>query len=350
MKKFILAPLTVVFAALVFIVPLSKAADTAGVKIQPAIVDDKVDPGQVFHTVLQVTNVGAAGETYYFDTRDIAGVSDSGQLQLQPADTQKTGYELSSWVSVSPSSVGVEPGQTKDVAVTVTVPQNAAAGAHYGAVYVLTHPPKISDVSGSAVGYGVGMILSLRVGGQAVEGMNIREFSTGRLIYGGPDVTFITKVENVGNVLIRPHGPLEIRDMFGRKVGSLIVNATGGVVLPHAIRQFQNSWTGDSLAFGRFDVIESLVYGENAQQTVSRYTSFWILPVKIIFPVLGGALVLIGLAYWLIRRQINKKLEEMGKVGGRSRGSKGMHTMLVVGVVLALLAILLLLVLFIFLA
>ena len=146
--------------------------------------------------------------------------------------------------------------------------------------------------------------------GEVFEEATMREFRTDRAIYNKPEVTFITRVENVGNVLVRPRGPLEITDCFGKRVATLRMNDAGSAVLPKQIRQFEILWEGEGLVFGRYQALLGLVYGEDARKNISAAVSFWVLPLNVIVPIigvgLGSILTLLILVKFHIRRQLKK--------------------------------------------
>ena len=75
-----------------------------GVKIQPALVEQSVDPGQTLNLSLQVTNLDASTKTYYFSTQDITSLSPSGQPVFSTS-SQLNQFGLSSWVVLSQKSV-----------------------------------------------------------------------------------------------------------------------------------------------------------------------------------------------------------------------------------------------------
>jgi hypothetical protein len=113
------------------------------------------------------------------------------------------------------------------------VPADASPGSHFGGVFFESKPPQ-SGSTGAAIGARVGTVISLRIAGEIVEEILLREFSTERFLYDAPPVGFVTKIENRGNTLARPQGGIEITDMFGKKIAEIDVNLAGGAV-PHPL-------------------------------------------------------------------------------------------------------------------
>jgi hypothetical protein len=142
----------------------------------------------------------------------------------------------------------------------------------------------------------------------------LREFSTGKIVYGEPIVDFKTRVANLGNVLIRPYGLIEISDMRGERVGVVKVNENANGVFPASDKEFEAVWEYDGFAFGRYQAVISLNYGDE-NKTISMPTSFWVLPLRPVLIVLGVGLAILLLLYFSIRSYVRRKLREMG--GGR---------------------------------
>lgn len=300
-----------------------RAQEATGLKVQPAIIEERVDPGQVFSSTLSAANLGSDTKTFYIIKRDISGISPTG-APIFAGEEEKTGFEVSSWIKVSQESITIAPGQTKKIPFSVEIPKDASSGGHFGGIF-LSLAPERPEETGIGIGYQVGTIISLQISGEIFEEAQIREFRTNRMIYSRPEVTFITRVENNGNVLVRPRGPLEITDFFEKKVATLRINDAGAAVLPKTTRQFETSWQGEGLAFGRYQAVMSLVYGQDERKTISRTLSFWILPLNIILPVAGGIFGLILLVFILVRLHIRRKLREIRKATENivSRNSSG---------------------------
>lgn len=334
--RFLIVFLLVLF---VFPVAVANAQNVAGIEITPGIIEEGADPGEVFTTEVSVTNVSDTTETYYLIKRDISGVRQGNVPVFAEEGQEVTGFELSEWVSLPDGPIDLDPGQQIRVPITITVPDDATPGSHFGGIFVSREPPRLRQI-GAGVGYDVGSIISIRISGDVVESARIRAFSTDRLIYSTPNVTFETRVENPGNVLIRPRGPLEVKNMFGDQVGLLIVNDDGGGVFPGTTRSFDVVWEDDGIGFGRYQAIVALGYGQGGgQATVDATVSFWILPLNIILPVLGAIAFLVLAIYIAVKIHINRAVRELStgrgrRVVARRRKDSGMSSLVLVAVAL----------------
>lgn len=303
-----------------FLLPLSFAYaqnNVAGIGISPATIEGGAIPGEIQTHTINVTNLSAVPQIYYLYLRDITGVEPGGVPIFAEENEIKTGYELTQWITLDTVEISVNPGEQKAIQVTISVPENATPGSHFGGVFVSMEPPRLRS-TGAAVGYEVANIISIRVAGDAVENAQIRSFATGNFIYGKPIVDFTARIENKGSVLVRPYGPLEIFNMFGKRVAMLTMNESKKGVFPLASEDFVITWEADGPGFGRYQAILSMVYGDQGRQaTISSTASFWILPMNIILPALGVLAFLLLTAYIFIKMYVNKTIRNIG--GGQRR-------------------------------
>jgi hypothetical protein len=282
-----------------------------GLQIKPAVVEDNVAPGETHEYSLTVTNLSGTTKTLYVLSQDIKGVDDQGRPIFAAQGGEVTGFELSSWISLPVTQFNLDAGASKTIPFSVRVPGNASPGSHFASVFFSDHATQ-PTTNGTGVGFNVGAIVSLRIAGDIVEEASLREFSTSKLIYPNANVDFSAKIDNSGNVLVQPTGVIEITNMFGKQVANIAVNTDQASVFPKADRTFTANWTGSGLSFGRYEVVGSFVYGTDERKTISGTTSFWVLPLVPIGIVLGGFLILVLAAYFMMRSYIRRKLRQMG--------------------------------------
>lgn len=286
-----------------------EAQGEAGLRISPSIIEDRIEPGDSFEGTLRVTNLEGTEREFFIIRRDISSIGPGGQpVFAEPGEI--TGYELSEWISLAQTSIVLNPNEEGTVNFVVTVPENASPGGHFGGIFLSAEAER-QRTTGAGVGYQVGTIMNFRIGGDIIEEAQVREFSTDNLLYGTANVKFDVSVENEGNVLIRPRGPIDIADMFGKKVATIRLNDSGAAVLPNSRRDFSISWEDEGFFFGRYEAIVALAYGEDVRKTASAATSFWVLPIQIILPVLGGLLLFVLLIYFGMRMYVRRRLEDM---------------------------------------
>lgn len=293
-------------------------AQQAGLSISPALIEETLDPGFEKKYSVEIKNINSDSDevTYYLSTRNIADVK-AGGIPVFAKDEEETGMELADWIELETKEITLAGGQNTTVNFTMRVPENAAPGSHFGGVFISVDPPEI-ERSGAAVGYQVANIVSIRVSGDVIEEASIRQFSTDKFLYGTKNVDFSVRIENRGNVLVRPYGPLEITNMLGQKIDSIIFNENQNSVFPGRSRDYSISWEGEGTGFGRYEAVISPVYGdEGAKKTISSTVTFWILPMSIIGPALGVLALLLLITFVSVRIYINRTLAQY--TSGRTR-------------------------------
>lgn len=298
----------------------------AGVSISPALIEETLDPGFVKEYSISIRNLESREQTYYLSTKNISDVLAGGVPVFADENTTPTGMELADWIQLGESSITLQPNEARDIPFVMNVPDTASPGSHFGGIFISVDAPEIQQ-SGAAVGFEVANIISIRVSGDVNEFASIRQFSTDKFLYGSQNVNFEIRVENSGNVLVRPTGPLEIYNMLGKKVDTITFNEEGSAIPPkfpnpvdpsqNGVRDFRLSWQGEGIGFGRYEAIVSAVYGnEGAIQTMSSTASFWVLPMNIIGPALGILAVILLVVFVVARIYINRTLARLS--GGTS--------------------------------
>lgn len=299
------------------LLPSSIINAQAGVSISPALIEETLDPGFVKDYAISIRNLESREQTYYLSTKNISDVREGGVPVFAESNDEITGMELADWITLTESTITLQPNEARDIPFTLNVPTNASPGSHFGGIFISVEAPEI-QTSGAAVGFEVANIISIRVSGDVNEFASIRQFSTDKFLYGSQNVRFEVRVENSGNVLVRPTGPLEIYNMLGKKVDTITFNEDVAGVFPGRTRDFVLDWQGEGVGFGRYEAIVSAVYGdEGSIQTMSSTASFWVLPMNIIGPALAVLAVILLLVFVVARIYINRTLARLS--GGSTR-------------------------------
>lgn len=309
-------------AFFIFAFPGQSLAEV-GIKASPLRIESLVEPGQVLTRLVKITNISDSYKTFYIYLMDFKAKGEAGEALLIPAGSEE-GPFLTSWIDAPTSGIEFAPGEEKQIPITFWVPEETGPGGYYGAIVFGPQPPKLDSEEGVilALTHQVGVLTLFHVLGDVVEEAWIRQFATDKNFYGTPfEVKFLTRIENLGNVHIKPAGVIEIKDIFGKKRDSLVINPTGANVLPNSIRRFENSWQGDS-GFGRYTASLVLSFGipvhEGGRgiQTISAQTSFWIIPWRIVIPLFLGLIFIAALFVLFLKfykgKAIKKALQEAG--------------------------------------
>jgi len=321
MKTKIIFLLSIVFSFLLFNFALA-----VGTTISPFRFDEMADPGQILERTIKVKNVSPNPTTYYFYIADFRASGELGEAELIVPGTME-GYSLASWVKITAEPLNLEPGQEKEIPFQIKIPDNASPGGYYGAIVAATTPPPAKGEGREkgaviTIGQQTASLVLLQIKGPVEEKAMVREFSSEKNFYSAPFlVKFKTRIQNLGNVHIKPVGFIEVRNIFGKSVARLDVNSNGANVLPRTFRIFQNEWNGD-FGFGKYTATLVLTYGTpvnmggQGNQSLFAETSFWIVPLKIVVPAVLGLIFFLILFIFFLRfykkAAVKKALTEFG--------------------------------------
>lgn len=301
-----------------FLVTEQVYAQGAGAKVIPATIEDAVDPGTVITEELVITNLNDEEKEYYLYVRNIRGV-ESGGVPIFADEGEITGFEISDWIELEKDRIIIPPNEEVTIPVSIVVPENATPGSHFGGIFVSVEAPRVREM-GAGVGYEVASIVSIRIQGDVIDDARIRSFSSDKLFYGEKDVSFVAKIENQGNILIRPYGPITITSMFGGKPVSFTVNENLAGVFPGTVRDLSFNWKEEGIGFGRYEAVLALVYdGEQGQKTIDASLVFWIFPSKIVIGVFVGLLLLVAIGYIGARMYVRRVVAMTASSGSGRR-------------------------------
>jgi len=330
-KRLFWVPCLLALCLMTLVSSVQAAPSETSIKLTPSIVESLVKPGDVFNRQIKVANVSGQEITLYAYLKDFkaAAEDDSGRAELIVPGTESGNY-ISSWIDITTEGITLSPGEEKGVPYAINIPSNVGPGGYYGAIVFGTEAPKSRPGeadTGAAIGISqqAASLILLQVEGIADERADVREFKTDKQFYSTPfDIKFLTKINNLGNVHIKPRGVIEIKDMMGKKVTTLTVNEDSGNILPKSARSFANNWK-DKFGFGKYEASLALSYGTPADQggegrkTLTMFWYFWILPAKIIISVIASILVLVVLFIVFLKHYrkaaIRKAMEQMGVKG-----------------------------------
>lgn len=313
MKKFFLfAFLLLLFAGF----PGLAGAQGLGVKISPVKIEDIVEPGKTYKYQVKLANPSNLPIILYAGLKDFKAKGEGGDAVLIAPGSEEGSF-LTSWIDISEEGIDFAPNEERIIDFYVNVPAETGPGGYYGGVFFGTKAPKLNLDSedkgaGMAIAQQTGTLLLFQVKGDVAEDASIREFNTDKEVYNTPfEVNFLTRIENRGNVHVKPAGQINISNMFGQEAAVMIVNEGGGNVLPGQIRAFKNSWA-DEFGFGRYKAVIGLSYGTavdlggQGRQTLYTEKYFWIMPWKIILPIFA-AIIGIFLVFALFLRFYKNK-------------------------------------------
>jgi hypothetical protein len=340
-KKLLLLPALIVLATF-FLAPKIYAQQTApayDVTVSPIFLDLSANPGDTITTKVRIRNNTTSPIPVKVGVEKLTGDL-NGNLSLQQA---KNDYTLS-WFKFDNTSVTTAPLEWTDVPFTINIPKDAA----YGYYWTITFTQDTSGTnakSGVALtgAAGVPVLLKVNKAGAKAEAQ-LSQFSINNFITEYLPADFTIKVENTGNVHIKPHGSIFISDGRSKDLAVLDVNPGLGNIIPNSARIFSASWADGFIVrqpviengqpkvdkngnpvetlqinwnkltnfrIGRYTANLLLVYDNGTRDVPMQSTiTFWILPWKVILGMLATVVIVFFVVRFLLKAYINREIRK----------------------------------------
>jgi len=174
------------------------------------------DPGAVIQDAVTVFNFGSVQENFQVYATD-AFNNNEGQFDVLPAD--KTPTDVGTWVKFSQEAITVPPGKQATIPIAITIPRDASAGDHVGAI-VASSPTSGTDALGNVVTFDrrTGSRMYVRVNGPLTAELavtNVDATFDHSISPLGGTARVKYRVENRGNVRLAGTATLSVAGPFG---------------------------------------------------------------------------------------------------------------------------------------
>jgi hypothetical protein len=272
-------------------------------------------PGDTLQTSIRVRNTSNKPVAIRTLIKDFV-VEEDGETPMPIEEAVSSRWSLASWVTIAPAEQLLQPNQSGQATIIITIPQDALPGGHYA---MALHQPTGSKLpepgtattqdSASVVNQRVGTLLYVTVEGPTNESAFIRDLTIPKFTEFGP-VPFGLTVDNQSDIHIKPKVSLEVYNWFGSKVETIEVESKN--VFPLMSRNFTGTW--DRVwGIGLYKAKAVVSYGTQGQVVLAQQY-FWLLPITLLMS--GGVVLLVLLAVSVaVRRHIlHKKNDQSNKI------------------------------------
>lgn len=238
----------------------------------------------------------------------------------------KGGDEFVSWVKFESQSITARPREWTDIPFTINVPDTAAFGYYFAFLLTQTPPEQEAGTAKVAGGIAVPVLLNVKAPGAIAKG-ELVEFKPKAFINEYLPVEFTARVENKGNVHIKPRGNIFVRS-GNNDLAILEINKEMGSILPQASRNFETSWLDGFLVreegkltinwnkltdfrLGRYSGHLLMVYDDGTKDAaLEAATTFWVIPYKIIGGLVIGIIALVLIIRKLLQIYVAREVKK----------------------------------------
>ena len=186
---------------------------------------DTVKPGSTFHRTFQVCN--GTSKTQTIAVYPGPAVIHGGRFDI--VDGRQTS-ELTSWITVTPTSFTIPSGENRIAQATFSVPRAATGGERYGVL--LAELPPTPGPRGIQVASRVGIRVYLDVSGKGdvPSDFTVASLQASRLTDGTPQVT--AQIHNTGQRALDMRGSLKLTDGPGGTSAGPFLAQLGATLKP----------------------------------------------------------------------------------------------------------------------
>lgn len=290
------ALLTAAFVVLGSLLVPHYASANTGLTIEPVKISHTLKPGQSVSGVIRLSNASDEEEVQV-DMKVEDFVPTAGAEGIQFVGRAPGVTTVRDWVSLNgAASFPFKKGETKIIPYTITAPETAEPGGHFGVAFFKAS--KVDSEDQLRVGTQVGVLIFVTIPGDSLQKGKIHDFSAPGFLTKGP-VPFTLRFENTGTVHFEPKGTIVITDLLNREVGTVPIE--GNVVLPTNIKELRYQWNNIGFMLGRYTAKASVVDGAGEVLTTEA-VDFWVFPVWYVLGFIGSAVVLFGILKFIRRR------------------------------------------------
>lgn len=273
--------------------------------LEPSKNEVFLNPGASSIEKLSVINRMEKSVTFQIQIEDIVGFDNPGE-QVKLLGDERGPYSLKDFLVPEISEFTLSPGEKITIPVKVQLPADIEPRGYYGAMIVSAKGDEgdVNNVKGAdgvtKIVTRLGSIFLVRINGEVKEDSALHDFKaigTKKMFYSKHPEGFEVGVKNSGNVHLVHYGEVKIKNLFGKEVSSLPMNAFFS--LPDSTRYREVKWA-DSFSFGFYKAEIQLYPGFQTDAGFMASTvSFFVLPWKILLLVVIVALIIFVIIKYL---------------------------------------------------
>lgn len=299
----------------------------SGLSISPTRTELSLEPGAADSVVVSVKNITSGAITAKMYVNDFEPDNETNEPRLITDPNVKSAASIAGFLS-GIEDIELQPNESKDVTVDVSIPENAAPGGYYGAIRFQAVPKSgdEGEQTGSEVSLTANLLslVLIEVPGditQKVEVSSVKAYldsKSGSFFTSKPNFVGV-EIKNQGNSFVKPFGRVVVKNMGGKEIFNYELNNSDprSNVLPESTRIFKDKIVNVEKRTvndkevteeksvvsmpGRYTVTADVSYGSGGE-VFTVTSSFWYLPAWFLFVLLGVFVGLAGLAFMLYKK------------------------------------------------
>lgn len=247
------------------------------------------NPSDIVSERIRLRNDSSFPASYTVKIEDFTSSGEEGHVVLEEFSNDSA-YSLAAWIEPEKREITLQPGEESSLSFNINVPRDAEPGGHYASIIFQSGGTSIEG--GASVAQRIGSLILLKITGNVEEIAEIESFDAPSRSQEGP-ISFSLRLNNDGNVHIRPKGTIIITNLFGKKIAEFPLN--GANVLPGATRKMETEWDETNL-LGSYTATLVATYGQQSLPLTAATRFTVASTTSIVLLVIGGLAVLMFIA------------------------------------------------------
>lgn len=310
----------------------------------PVFFDLNSKPGNAISDKLRVRNNTISDMTLKVDIKKLGGDPRIGELTILDTDQNDP---FISWIKFKDMQFTAKSREWVDVPFTINIPKDAAFGYYYAITLSQVSSGNVVKNGAALTGASALPVLLVVQSDGAKSKANLLEFKPNSFVNEFLPINFTVRLENVGNVHVRPHGNIFVRSGKDKDLAILDVNQGQGAVIPGVSRTYQTSWSDGfivrepvmedgaikydknrnpvtkikinwdkltHLRIGKYTANLLMVYDSGKRdEVIEGTTTFWVIPYTFIATVVIGLIIIALILRFFLKAYVNRELKRREK-------------------------------------
>lgn len=279
-------------------------ADSISIGTAPTSEKLKLSPGQKYNGELVVWNLTDKAIDYNIIIRGFKQIENQPgtAVLLTEEEEARSLYTATSWLSTSISDITLVPNKNEKIYYEINVPTDATKGEYTVMIAFVSENDAQLSGTGALTTLSAGMPILIQIGDEFVENAELLSFSASENFYEYPNLTFYTRIKNLGDTHITPVGEIILTNIFNQEIATIPFNPNGQSILRDNTGNYETTWNlGTFLTKDKAIVLgpvkaKLIVTYRSFQPGFAPLTSeisFWILPWKLILIALIAIITII---------------------------------------------------------
>ena len=168
---------------------------------------------------------------------DIQGLGQTPQLGSNglSADKDTSPYSARTFITINPVTFHLNPGESKDITATITIPQNVGSGGRYG-IITIHNAPIGNGTTAIVTAIAVPIMVTIQGTTKSMTG-SITGVSVADVVPGQP-IKILTALKNTGNYHYLAINNVSITDSTGKVVATGSADSSPRSIIPTSTGEF----------------------------------------------------------------------------------------------------------------